>query len=874
MTGFTQKTIEVIKRIFTIRQEKGPLGEEKFGLVVTGFPEETFTVVKCSTQGGINKCYRAELIMVTRTPRLDNAKLIMANALAFIKRNEQSFVPFRGIIAEIEEMRKVNDYIFCRVVFVPKLWLLTQTQGNQIFLDKTTPEILEEILVDGGVTKNEFEFRLQGDYSRRWEYVCQYGESHYNFFARWLEHEGMYFYFESEDEGDKLIITDTKIVHMQAPQSVPLQYHPTSGLELGRADEVLSSFSARYTGVPKSVTLRDYNYRRPSLDLTGKADIAADGAGDVFIYGGHLQTPEEANRIAKIRAEEISSRQKVFHGESTAPFLRPGFAFEVQGHYEEEYNGKYLVTNINHEANQAAYLTAGLRREMKEDYKEPSYCNTFTAIPADVQYRPPLITPKPRFFGVMNARIDAESSGEYAELDSQGRYKVILPFDLSGRKGGKASAWLRMAQPYTGSGHGMHFPLHKGTEVLLTFIDGDPDRPIIAAAVPNPETPSVVNDQSSRKAGFITPGGGSLVADDTAGKEQVTLRQGNDAMIAMRGSGLGSEAGIWSNYAWHYAGVGAVSLANAMTYGYCAGTYIQSVGFKKQALGIYNLLTEGSNMLPDLLPSSKPASDPSSLMEKIIPIASLGINVITSLLILKEVKARIKSKLISVTPKVGYGIYCDDSGAITYMKAPWLQDNPDIGVTSSTGSIDIVAGKNINLWADKELLAGATEKVTIHTDRAGGTVDVTGNKVDIKATGRGVNIDSDTVGVKIATSLGDINIKSEFGPILMVRQNSEGVARGKIEISTVGSINATTTSGSITLEAGESKVKMSAAGLVEVTASHSLTIMVGQSKIEVELAGITISSPHDVKINDLTITETSMSYKGATASIANVLKIK
>jgi len=475
----------------------------------------------------------------------------------------------------------------------------------------------------------------------------------------------------------------------------------------------------------------------------------------------------------------------------------------------------------------------------------------------------------------MNARIDAESSGEYADLDSQGRYKVVLPFDLSGRRGGKASAWLRMAQPYAGSNHGMHFPLHKGTEVLLTFIDGDPDRPIIAAAVPNPETPSVVNDQSLARAGFVTPGGGCLVADDTAGKEQIAIRQGNDAMIALRGSGLGAEAGTWSNYAWHYAGKAELGVAMAFQYGYSAGTFIQSVGFKKQAMGILNLLTEGSSLLPALLPGSKPASEPSSLMEKIIPMAMLATNLTTAWLIEKQIKARINAKLsLPTSPKVGYGIYADDKGAITYMKAPWLEDNPDIGVVSASGSVDVVAGKEVTIWADKNLQAAATENVAIRAGRTAGTVEVSGDKVEITASGHGVSINGKMEGVKIGTTLGDIQIDSEFGPIKIARTDGEGNAKGEVEIDALGNINLRTGTGKITLQAGASSVKLSDAGLVEVVASHGVTITVGKSKIEVEGAGITISSPYDVKINELVVADKTMTYKGQTVNIANVLKIK
>jgi hypothetical protein len=154
--------------------------------------------------------------------------------------------------------------------------------------------------------------------------------------------------------------------------------------------------------------------------------------------------------------------------------------------------------------------------------EQPYYRNSFVAIPGDVQYRHPKITEKPRFNGTINARIDAEGSGQYAELDDQGRYKVRLPFDINNaHKDGKASHWLRMAQPYAGENQGMHFPLHKNTEVLLTFIEGDPDRPIIASALPNPVSPSPVNSSNQTKSVIQT---GRGPATRSVGAEYVKTR--------------------------------------------------------------------------------------------------------------------------------------------------------------------------------------------------------------------------------------------------------------------------------------------------------------------------------------------------------------
>jgi len=168
-------------------------------------------------------------------------------------------------------------------------------------------------------------------------------------------------------------------------------------------------------------------------------------------------------------------------------------------------------------------MLSGLGAELAEGERETWYRNTFTVLPAEVQFRPERKTPKARFNGVLNAKIDAAGSGQYAELDEQGRYKIILPFDTSGRKDGKASAWVRMMQPYAGSGHGMHFPLHKGTEVLLSFIDGDPDRPIIAGAVTNPETPSLVNADNQTKSRLVSASGNEFHMEDQAGKERILL---------------------------------------------------------------------------------------------------------------------------------------------------------------------------------------------------------------------------------------------------------------------------------------------------------------------------------------------------------------
>ncbi len=223
-----------------------------------------------------------------------------------------------------------------------------------------------------------------------------------------------------------------------------------------------------------------------------------------------------------MRAQQLACQGAEHRGEGSVPWLQPGYLFGLQSHFLGKLNQQYLVTSVTHEGNQAAYLTHGMGEDSEQNGLY--YRNSFKCIPSNVQYRNPLKTRRPKITGVLSAWIDAAGSGQYAMLDDQGRYKVLMPFDLSGRDEGKASYWLRMAQPYGGSGHGMHFPLLKNTEVLLVFIEGDPDRPVIQAAVPNADNPSLVNEQSNTINHIKTASGSEIIMDDSGGKQKVVFQ--------------------------------------------------------------------------------------------------------------------------------------------------------------------------------------------------------------------------------------------------------------------------------------------------------------------------------------------------------------
>ena len=484
---------------------------------------DAFTVVEFSGFEGFSTCYQFEITLVGTDPEIDITSVLEHPATFTILRDDGD-IPFHGILTEFDQLHAIDEYVVYKTMLAPKLWWLSLTHHNQVFLDKTAPEVLAAVLTDGGLTTNDFELRLMNEEAYEpWEFICQYGESHLNFVSRWMEREGMYFYFEQTPSGEKVIITDTSLSHEGMAEGKTMYYSPPSGLDEPFREEVIHAFVCKQKLLPGKVHVRDYNYRTPSLNLSAEAEVSARGRGEFHIYGDHFRTLQEGSRLADIRSQELRSHEKRFHGESTIPYLRPGYLFDLERHYRGSFNQQYLTIELSHAGSQTGFLISGIGRALSESEKRPYYRNSFVTIPAEIQFRNPQKIQKPRFYGTIHATVDAEGSGEYAELDEHGRYKVRLPFDLSGREGGKASHWLRMAQPYAGTDHGMHFPLHKGTEVLLTFIEGDPDRPIIAAAVPNPEKPSVIQDVNQTKAAITTSGQNKIHFEDQKGKQRILM---------------------------------------------------------------------------------------------------------------------------------------------------------------------------------------------------------------------------------------------------------------------------------------------------------------------------------------------------------------
>jgi type VI secretion system secreted protein VgrG len=382
--------------------------------------------------------------------------------------------------------------------------LLGLSRQNQVYAtdsDLTLPTLIDGILDNSLSTSSTTgghqqtvpaTKRLSSSYPAR-RHVVQYEESDLAFVSRLCEHDGIFYFFEHADSGDTVVFGDSNLAFTRANlpdgAKVPFRRDRTAP---GAGEVAITSFIADAALAPGKIFLRDYSESTPAMQLLVQAAIDGNGPGVVVEHGTNFDSMDRGNTLARIRAEEFGCRRIVFHGESTAPQLRPGTFFDLSQHPNMGLDGRYLVVEARHTAavpNPLAYTPGSETR---------AYVNTITCVKFDAAFRPRRATPVPKLGGLFTAQIDAQGDGDRAEIDASGRYKLRLVYDEANAPDGKASTSIRRAQPYAGpADSGFHFPLLKGTEVVVSYLNGDPDRPIIVGALPNALNPDVVNSDSN-----------------------------------------------------------------------------------------------------------------------------------------------------------------------------------------------------------------------------------------------------------------------------------------------------------------------------------------------------------------------------------------
>lgn len=426
--------------------------------------------------------------------------------------NDAQTRPFDALVAEIRQLPADATAERYQLVLRPWLWWLTLASNNRVFQNLATSDIVTTIFKAHGFT--DFQLKLTGSYTPR-EYCVQYGETDFAFVSRLLEEEGIFWFFTHEDGTHTLVLGDSNDAFMPIPNGPKVTY---IGQHMGgRELHGIRSGQVCVQAVAGVYRATDYEFTTPTTSLYGQAEAVA-GPRSIYEHPGGYNAKARGDALTKQRVDGLRSQEKRFVGESDCRWLVPGHWFTLAGHDDSTLNIDWVVTCVTHEAS------------------HDTYRNRFEAIPKASPYRPPRLTAKPRMHP--QTAIVVGKSGEEIWTDEYGRIKLQFPWDRDGKNDETSSCWVRVVLPWSGKGFGMQFVPRIGQEVIVTFIDGDPDRPLVTGCVyngdnalpyplPANQTQSGIKTQSSKGGG----GFNELRFEDKKDAEEVFLQAQKDFKI-------------------------------------------------------------------------------------------------------------------------------------------------------------------------------------------------------------------------------------------------------------------------------------------------------------------------------------------------------
>ena len=389
---------------------------------------------------------------------LDPLKLLREKVRVTVELPDGSERTIHGKVSRFIQKRRAGDLTEYEAEVVPWLWFLSLSRDCRIFQNRTVLEIIEEVFQ--AYPDATYEIRCLDSYASR-EYCVQYRETDLNFVSRLLEGEGIYYFFQHSPSEHTLVLGDSPDTIPDAPQgtaSVESDPHSTAG------PDVITEFQREHTVHSTAVTLTDYDYLQPSLDLQSTA--SAESFEEIYDFPGKYTRVPDGEFYADLYLKERSARQEVVRGAGTCRGFVSGHQFELTDYYRRDANQPYLLTFVSHRARGGGYLTQD---------PDPEYQNRFECIPMRVPFRPAMSSRPPRVQGSQTALV-VGPSGEEIYTDEHGRVKVQFPWDRQGRKDENSSCWIRVSQPWAGKAWGAMAIPRIGQEVVVDFLEGDPDR--------------------------------------------------------------------------------------------------------------------------------------------------------------------------------------------------------------------------------------------------------------------------------------------------------------------------------------------------------------------------------------------------------------
>jgi len=440
-----------------------------------------FQVYAFSGKEEVSKTYEFDIELVNINPNVDITSLLGTPACLSIADRSGEKRLVHGIISEMKQLHTANvrTHYLCKIV--PRLYFLDQIRDHRIFQNLSITDIIMEILKEQGFTQDSFSFKLSRKYNKR-EYCVQYGETYLHFVSRLCEEEGVYFYFEHKDNGHTLCFSDMHGGPFISGES-NLLFYPGSGHPADTA--VISRLNLNNTINSNAAAYKEYNFVAPKLDLSAsekepKHELAPAPPGmklEVYQYPHLYQERDEGDRYADIQLLRQLTFRKYIECESDVSRYIPGFTFKVQRHPRQEVNNTWWIVSVEHEGKQPGVL----------EHEAPSgrgleYRSRLTAIPEKTRFVPEIRHPKHRIIGSQTAIVTGPE-GEEIYPDKFGRVHVQFFWDREGKWDDKTSCWIRVSQGWAGDRYGAMALPRIGHEVVVSYLEGDPDRPLITGRV-------------------------------------------------------------------------------------------------------------------------------------------------------------------------------------------------------------------------------------------------------------------------------------------------------------------------------------------------------------------------------------------------------
>lgn len=439
-----------------------------------------------------------------------------------------------GIVSQMEQTGVVGRLASYRLVVVPFIWLLSRKADCRIFQQQTVPEIVQEMIKEKGFT--DIEDRLTRTY-KTLDYCTQYRETDLNFITRLMENEGIYFYFIHEEGKHTLVLADDRSSHEPEPGSEQVPYYPPGAKAVARAH--IYHWRVRKQIQTTAYSTTDYNFQKPKDDLyvrASKPQSHTHGEIEIFDYPGDHSEYSEGETYVRLRSEELAVGYETIDAQTTSRGVATGRSFTLTGHPRADQAREYLIVGTTLEATTDAFDGGKVDTEGNFTFR----CG-FDCIPLATPYRRPCATPKPVIAGPQTAFVTGVE-GEEITTDEHGRVKVKFHWDLYNEANEKSSCWLRVSQDFAGKKWGSMYVPRRGQEVIVTFLEGDPDKPIITGRVYNGENkpaydPKAQPTISGIKTSTIKGEGFNEIRfDDKAGHEQIFIHAQKDMDIRAKGT--------------------------------------------------------------------------------------------------------------------------------------------------------------------------------------------------------------------------------------------------------------------------------------------------------------------------------------------------